>query len=106
VNASGGIGPRRVEAGGVAYTLEPQPVRSSLSDDAPMLWGFEVRVLRDGELLGVKTCFVGRVSVHVRDPSAPDRPMAELSVVLYDIATAAIVPRLEAGETGDEILFA
>lgn len=96
---------RPVEVGGVAYELDPQPVRTSLSDDQTMLWGLEVHVLRDGHRLGVKTCFVGRVSVQFRDPEALDRPVDELAPVLQELAIEKITSRLEEGETGDEILF-
>lgn len=97
---------RQVSVDGAPYELVPQPVRSSLSDGPPMLWGFQVRVLRGGDLLGIKTCFVGRASVQFRQPEALERPMAELSEVLYDLAEVKIVERLGAGEPGDEILFA
>ena len=95
-----------VEVGGEVYTLEPQPVRTSLTDDAHMLWGFQVHVLRGEELLGVKTCFVGRVSVHAADPAALDGPIDGLVPVLHRLALAKVRERLEAGETGDEIVFA
>jgi hypothetical protein len=95
-----------VEAGGQTYTLEPQPVRTSLSDDTHMLWGFQVHVLRGEEILGVKTCFVGRVSVHAADPAALDGPIGDLVPVLHRLALAKVRDRLEAGETGDEIVFA
>ncbi len=96
---------RRIEVDGVAYELDPQPVRTSLSDDQTMLWGLEVRVLRDGQALGVKTCFVGRVSVQFRDAEALDRPVDELAPVLHELAFEKISSRLSEGETGDEILF-
>jgi hypothetical protein len=95
-----------VEAGGVTWELDPQPVRSSLSDAPPMLWGFQVHVLRDGELQGVKTCFVGRVGVQVRSPEALEGPIEGLLPVLHELAFAKIIQRLEAGEPGDEIVFA
>ena len=95
-----------IEAGGVAYELEPQPVRSSLSDADPMLWGFQVHVLRDGELVGIKTCFVGRVGVQVRSPEALSGPIDALVPVLHELAVGKIRERLEAGEPGDEIVFA
>ena len=55
---------RQVEVDGRTYTLVPQEVRTSLTDGPSMLWGFQVHVLDEEEqLVGVKTCFVGRVSV-------------------------------------------
>jgi hypothetical protein len=71
-----------------------------------MLWGFQVHVLRDGELLGVKTCFVGRVGVHARAPEALEGPIDALLPVLHELALEKVRDRLAAGETGDEILFA
>lgn len=97
---------RRLELDGRAYELDPQPVRTSLTDGPAMLWGFEVRVLSDGEELGVKTCFVGRVSVQFRDAAAPDGPMEALLPVLHELAFEKIEGRLREGEPGDEILFA
>lgn len=88
------------------YELDPQPLRTSLTDGPSMLWGFQVRVLRDGRELGVKTCFVGRVSVQFRDATALDGSIEALAPVLHEIAFEKIAARLQEGETGDEILFA
>ncbi len=87
-------------------TLEPGGLRTSLTDGPSMLWGFQVRVLSDGEELGIKTCFVGRVSVQFRNPAAPDAPIEILMPVLHELAFEKIEERLHQGETGDEILFA
>jgi hypothetical protein len=95
-----------IQVGDIAYALDPQPVRISLSDEPPMLFGFQVHVLRGEELVGIKTCFVGRVSVQVRDPAALAAPMEGLSPVLYELAAEKIRLRLEEGEAGDEIVFA
>ena len=95
-----------VEVEGTTYTLVPQPLRTSLSDSPAALWGFQVHVLRDGELVGIKTCFVGRVRVHTKDPTAADGPVASLMPILHDVAVGKIRERIEQGETGDEILFA
>jgi hypothetical protein len=97
---------RRVETEGGPYELDPQPVRTSLTDGPPMLWGFQVRVLRDGEEVAVKTCFVGRVSVQLRDETALDGPIEGLLPVLHELAFDKIEERLRAGEPGDEIIFA
>lgn len=95
-----------VEVDGVTYELEPQGVRASLSDSPSALWGFQVHVLRDGALVSIKTCFIGRVRVHTRAPEALDGPMDQLAPVLYDIAVQRVTERLEAGEIDDEIVFA
>lgn len=97
--------PRLVEVDGVTYELHPGPVRQSLGEDAPMLWGFHFQVHRDGEMLGIKTCFVGRVSVQTSQPDALKGGMQDLAPVLYELAQAKVVEQLEKGETGDEILF-
>ncbi|HWH13433.1 MAG TPA: hypothetical protein VNT51_01710 [Miltoncostaeaceae bacterium] len=95
-----------MEVDGVRYQLVAEPVRSSLSDSAAMLWGFPVRILRDGERIATKTCFVGRISVAALDPQAPDAPAERLVPVLHELAFARIRNRLEKGELGDEIVFA
>jgi hypothetical protein len=97
---------RQVEIEGRTYELDPQPIRTSLTDGPAMLWGFQVRVLEDGQELGIKTCFVGRVSVQFRDEAAPDGPIDKLLPVLYELAFEKIEERLREGEIGDEILFA
>jgi hypothetical protein len=96
----------QLEVEGRSFTLEPQPIRTSLTDGPAMLWGFQVRVLSDGRELGIKTCFVGRVSVQFRDAAAPDGPIEALLPVLHQLAYEKIEERLKEGETGDEILFA
>lgn len=97
----------RVEVEGRRYELDPQPIRTSLTDGPTMLWGFQVRVLDDGgRELGIKTCFVGRVSVQFRDASALEGPIDQLLPVLHELAYAKIEARLAEGEAGDEILFA
>ncbi len=97
----------RVEVEGRRYDLDPQPIRTSLTDGPTMLWGFEVNVLdADGGRLGVKTCFVGRVSVQFRDAAALEGPFEDLLPVLHELAFAKIEGRLAEGEPGDEILFA
>jgi hypothetical protein len=97
----------RLEVEGRTYTLEPQEIRTSLTDGPPMLWGFQVRVLdEDDRELGIKTCFVGRVSVQFRNADAPDAPIDVLAPVLHELAFEKIEARLREGEPGDEILFA
>lgn len=95
-----------MEIDGRAYELDFQPVRTSLSDAPTMLWGFQVHVVHAGELVGVKTCFVGRVGVQADHPEALEGPVDLLLPVLHDRAEEKIRERLAAGEPGDEILFA
>ena len=97
--------PRDVAAGGTDYQLRPGPIRQSLGEEAPMMWGFEMQVLREGTPLGIKTCFVGRVTVQTREPEALKGGMDVLAPVLYDVGQEKVVERLEAGELEDEILF-
>jgi len=97
---------RRVEVEDAVYELDPQPVRTSLTDGPTMLWGFQVRVLRDGQEVAIKTCFVGRVSVQFRDAAALDGPIEDLLPVLHELAFEKVEERLRAGEPGDEIIFA
>lgn len=96
---------RRVEVDGIEYELAPEPVRTSLSDGPTMLWGLQVFVHRDGQELGMKTCFVGRVSIQFRNKSALEGGIDQLVPVVHELAFEKIVSRLEEGETGDEILF-
>lgn len=98
---------RLVEIEGTTYELAPEPVRTSLSDGPPMLWGFQVFIRdADGQELGMKTCFVGRVSVQFRRKEALEGTMDDLIPVLHELAYEKIVARLHEGEVGDEILFA
>ncbi|MFN8109708.1 MAG: hypothetical protein U0Y82_07660 [Thermoleophilia bacterium] len=92
--------------GGQEYRLVPEAVRTSLSDTAPMLWGFPVHVLQGERTVCIKTCFVGRVSVHARDPEAPDGPSDRLIPIVYELALANVRKRIEAGELDDELVFA
>lgn len=95
-----------LEVEGRIFQLEPQPIRTSLTDGPAMLWGFQVKVLSGGEEISIKTCFVGRVSVQFRDASAPDGPIEALLPVLHQLAYEKIEARLREGELEDEILFA
>ncbi len=97
---------RTVDVDGVEYLLEPQSVRTSLGESSPMLWGFEVNVTTGGEVVGVKTCFVGRVSIHSRAPEYVDGPMEKLVPVLHDLALEKVEARLKEGAPGNEIVFA
>lgn len=96
----------QLEVEGRPFTLEPQPIRTSLTDGPAMLWGFEVRVLSGEAPVCVKTCFVGRVSVQFRDAQAPDAPLEVLLPVLHELAFEKVEKRLREGELDDEIIFA
>ena len=91
---------------GRPFALEPQPIRTSLTDGPAMLWGFQVRVLSNGQELGIKTCFVGRVGVQARRPEALEGPIQDLIPVLHELALEKVRDRLARGEAGDEIVFA
>ncbi len=95
-----------VEVNGIQYELEPQGVRASLSDSPSALWGFQVHVYLDGQLLAVKTCFIGRVRVHTKAPEVLDGPMEHLAPVLHQIAIDKITEQLGEGAIEDEIVFA
>lgn len=95
-----------IEVDGVAYELVAEPVRTSLSDGPPMLWGFPVDVLRDGRRVSRKTCFVGRVSVHTRNPEVLDGPSDLLIPVVYELAFERVRARVAKGELDDEIVYA
>ena len=95
-----------IDVDGINYVLEPQEVRASLTDDPNAMWGFAVHVLRDGGLVGVKTCFVGRLGIELSEPEALALPIDELAPVLHRKACETFEERLREGEAGDEILFA
>ncbi len=99
-------GARAIDVDGTSYVLEPQPVRTSLTDDPSMMWGFQVYVRRAGDLMGIKTCFVGRVGIHATDPQALEGSIEDLLPVLHRRAFEKVIERIGEGETGDEILFA
>ena len=63
-------------------------------------------MIRDDEVVGIKTCFVGRVTLHLRAPGAVDGPIDGIAPVIHEVVTEQVRERLEAGEPGDEILFA
>ncbi|MGD9694110.1 MAG: hypothetical protein AB7V42_00430 [Thermoleophilia bacterium] len=97
---------RRLEIEGHVYELDPQPIRTSLTDGPTMLWGFEVNITRDGDPLAVKTCFVGRASVQFRKAEVLSGATEDLVEVLHELAFEKIEAGLRAGEDDDAILFA
>ena len=54
----------------------------------------------DERELGIKTCFVGRVSVQFRDASAPDGPIEALLPVLHELAFEKIEAAPARGRAG------
>jgi hypothetical protein len=94
-----------LDVDGVMYHLAPQPVRLALSDGPPSLWGLEVHVLKDGALVGTKTCFVGRLTIYGKDPGAVDGPLERTLPIIHDAVTESIRKRIAAGEMDDEIVF-
>ena len=99
-------GRESVEVDGVSYELEAQGIRTSLTDGPAMLWGFQVHVLRDGELAGIKTCFVGRVSVQSRAPEVLDAPLEVMLPVLHELAFARVREQIAESGPEDELVFA
>jgi len=86
--------------------MVPEGVRTSLSDGPAMLWGFQVKVMDGDALVCVKTCFVGRVSVQVRNPDALDAPAEILIPVLHELAFEKVAEAIRAGDLEDELVFA
>lgn len=95
-----------MEHAGTAYRIAPEGVRASLSDGPAMLWGFQVKVFDGETLVCIKTCFVGRVSVQVRNPDAPDAPGDILIPILHELAFEKVAAAIREGNLEDEIVFA
>jgi hypothetical protein len=95
-----------VEYDGTSYELVPEGVRTSLSDGPAMLWGFQVKVMDGARLVCVKTCFVGRVSVQVRNAAALDAPADILIPVLHELAFEKVAAAVREGDLEDELVFA
>ena len=97
---------RTVTAGGRDFELVAEPPRTSLTDDAHTLWGFNVQVLENGEVLAIKTCFVGRVSVQARHPEALQGTAEDIAAVVHQMAFDKIEQGLASGEVDDALVFA
>ena len=95
-----------VDHDGTTYRLVAEGVRTSLSDGPPMLWGFAVRVMAGDEVVGVKTCFVSRITVQGRNAEALDAPGEILYPVLYELAFEKGAAAVQSGDLGDELVFA
>ncbi len=97
---------REVTAGGRTFTLRAESPRTSLTDEAHTLWGFNVEVLDGGHPICIKTCFVGRVSVQARAPEALTGTAEDIAVVVHDFAFDKVVESLANGDCEDGIVFA
>ena len=97
---------RNVTASGREFELVAEPPRTSLTDDAHTLWGFNVEVLKDGTPACIKTCFVGRVSVQARHPEALEGTAEDISAAVHGLAFAKVEESLVKGDLDDGIVFA
>jgi hypothetical protein len=100
------VSTREVEIEGTAYVLRAEPPRTSLTDDAHTLWGFNIEVMKGGAPVCIKTCFVGRVSMQARHPDALVGPAAEISAAVHSLAFDKVVESLAKGDLNDGIVFA
>lgn len=97
---------RTVTAGGRTLELVAEPPRTSLTDEAHTLWGFNVQVREGDQVLAVKTCFVGRVSVQARHPEALQGTAEDIAAVVHAMAFDKIEEGLAGGEVDDALVFA
>ena len=97
---------REVTVDGRTFELVAEPPRTSLTDDAHTLWGFNVEVREDGEVVAIKTCFVGRVSVQARHPEALQGTAEDIAAVVHQLAFDKIAEGLATGEVDDALVFA
>lgn len=93
-------------AGGRTLELVAEPPRTSLTDEAHTLWGFNVQVREGDHVLAVKTCFVGRVSVQARRPEALQGTAEDIAAVVHAMAFDKIEEGLAGGEVDDALVFA
>jgi hypothetical protein len=100
------VSTRDLDIEGTAYVLRAEPPRTSLTDDAHTLWGFNVEVMKDGVPICIKTCFVGRVSVQARYPEALEGTAEDISAVVHGLAFAKVEESLAKGDLDDGIVFA
>jgi hypothetical protein len=100
------VSTRDLDIAGTAYVLRAEPPRTSLTDDAHTLWGFNVEVMKDGVPICIKTCFVGRVSVQARHPEALEGTAEDISTVVHGLAFAKVEESLAKGDLDDGIVFA
>lgn len=97
---------RTITAEGRHFELRAEPPRTSLTDDAHTLWGFNVEIVEDGQVVAIKTCFVGRVSVQARHPEALSGTAEDIAQVVHSLALDKVAEGLAKGEVEDSIIFA
>ena len=97
---------RNVTASGREFELVAEPPRTSLTDEAHTLWGFNVEVREAGQVVAVKTCFVGRVTVQARHPEALAGTAEDIAAVVHQMAFDKIEEGLAKGEVEDALVFA
>jgi hypothetical protein len=100
------VSTRTITADGRQFELRAEPPRTSLTDDAHTLWGFNVEVVEGGEVVAIKTCFVGRVSVQARHPEALAGTAEDIAAVVHTLALDKVAEGLAKGEVEDSIVFA
>ena len=97
---------RNVTASGREFELVAEAPRTSLTDEAHTLWGFNVEVREGGQVVAVKTCFVGRVTVQARHPEALAGTAEDIAAVVHQLAFDKIEEGLAKGEVDDALVFA
>lgn len=97
---------RTVTVGERTFELVAEPPRTSLTDDAHTLWGFNVQVRENGTPVAVKTCFVGRVTVQARHPEALGGTAEDIAEVVHRLAFDKIEEGLSSGPVEDALVFA
>ncbi len=88
------------------FELVAEPPRTSLTDDAHTLWGFNVDVREGGQVIAIKTCFVGRVSLQARMPEALQGTAEDIATAVHALAFDKIAEGLADGEIDDALVFA
>ncbi len=97
---------RTVTVGDRQFELAAEPPRTSLTDDAHTLWGFNVEVRENGAPVAIKTCFVGRVTVQARHPEALQGTAEDIARVVHQMAFDKIEEGLASGDVDDALVFA
>jgi len=100
------VSTREVTAAGRTFELVAEPPRTSLTDDAHTLWGFKVEVREGGQVVAIKTCFVGRVTVQARHPEALQGTAEDIAAVVHQMAFDKIAEGLASGDVDDALVFA
>jgi hypothetical protein len=100
------VSTRTVTVGDRQFELAAEPPRTSLTDDAHTLWGFNVEVRENGAPVAIKTCFVGRVTVQARHPEALQGTAEDIARVVHQMAFDKIEEGLASGDVDDALVFA